>query len=52
LFFGFEWSTTHIVSKWLKQADHVMDEISRSLQWPVKLAEPLVSKPLTVGLFF
>ena len=29
-----------------------MDEISRSLQWPVKLAEPLVSKPLTVGLFF
>ena len=29
-----------------------MDEITRSLQWPVKLAEPLVSKPLTTSLFF
>ena len=31
LFFGFEWTTTHILGKWLRQADHVMDEISRSL---------------------
>ena len=42
---------THF-GKWVGQVDHAIDEISRSLQWPVTVAEPLVSKPPTIDLFF